>query len=290
MAGQPKAPFYFAVFVVVAGLVAFATYRAMSPKGGQANNPNNAKEPQISIPSGGGSGGGSGNTTGVEAPDTASITTVKEYKFKPSERLPEVKGTAAYKPMQNNTVRFALNVWAGWAPIIYANNGFKAGKTWKAPDGKDFRVELVLIDKPVEMRDSYAAGDVHIGWATLDMLPLIVDGFVDSSGQPRDSRVMPRVYQQVDWSNGGDGIVVRENIKTAADLRGKKISLAENSPSHYFLLNMLVAGGLQPSEVKMQFTGDAFEAAAAFNGERSLAGCVSWAPDIYNLSKVRGNR
>src|SRR5436305_15081633 len=53
---------------------------------------------------------------------------------------------------------------------------------------------------------------------------------------------------------------------------------------------MLVAGGLQPSEVKMQFTGDAFEAAAAFNGDRSLAGCVSWAPDIYNLWKVRGNR
>ena len=73
-----------------------------------------------------------------------------------------------------------------------------------------------MIDKPIEMRDSYAAGDVQIGWATLDMLPLIVDGFVDSSGQPRDSRVMPRVYQQIDWSNGGDGIVVRENIKTVA--------------------------------------------------------------------------
>ena len=73
------------------------------------------------------------------------------------------------------------------------------------------------------------------------MLPLIVDGFVDKSGNPKDSRVMPRVYQQVDWSNGGDGIVVRESIKTVADLRGKTIAMAENSPSHYFLLNMLVA-------------------------------------------------
>src|SRR3954471_6215481 len=287
MAGQPKTPFYFAVFVVVAGLVAFAAYRATRPMKGGGGEPN-AKGPDISIPAPGGGGEAPGGN--AEAHDTASITTVKEYKFKPSERLPAVKGTAAYKPLQNNTVRFALNVWAGWAPIIYANNGFKASKAWKTADGKDFRVELVLIDKPIEMRDSYAAGDVQIGWATLDMLPLIVDGFVDSSGQPRDSRVMPRVYQQVDWSNGGDGIVVRENIKTAADLRGKKISLAENSPSHYFLLNMLVAGGLQPAEVKMQFTGDAFEAAAAFNGDRSLAGCVSWAPDIYNLSKVRGNR
>src|SRR5436190_1777867 len=157
MAGQPKAPFYLAVFVVIAGLVAFAAYRATRPaaNGGNAPNPN---APQISIPSGPPSGPGS--TTGVEAPDAASVTTVKEYTFKPSEKLPAVKGIAAYKPMQNNTVRFALNVWAGWAPIIFANNGFKAGKSWKTTDGKDFQVELVLMDNPIEMREAYAtSGD-----------------------------------------------------------------------------------------------------------------------------------
>ena len=78
---------------------------------------------------------------------------------------------------------------------------------------------------------------------------------------------MPRIYQQVDFSNGGDGIVVRENIKTAADLRGKKLVLAQNSPSHYFALNMLVSGGVQPPEVQMIFTEDAFQAAAAFNAD-----------------------
>ena len=101
---------------------------------------------------------------------------------------------------------------------------------------------------------------------------------------------MPRIYQQVDFSNGGDGIVVRENIKTAADLRGKKLVLAQNSPSHYFALNMLVSGGVQPPEVQMIFTDDAFQAAAAFNAQKDIAGCVSWAPDIYNLSKIKGNR
>jgi NitT/TauT family transport system substrate-binding protein len=293
MAGQPKAPFYLAVLLVIGGLVAFAWYRMNKPDDQAQNNQNQPTTTQgdETAPS---SDGKFESTTPTgekaEAPDSAGITTVKEYTFKPSERLPAVKGTAAYKPMQNNTVRFALNVWAGWAPIIHANNGFKAGKAWKASDGKDFQVELVLIDNPIEMRDSYSAGDVHIGWATLDMLPLFVDGFVDKSGNPRDSRVMPRVYQQVDWSNGGDGIVVREAVKTVADLRGKTIALAENSPSHYFLLNMLVAGGVQPSEVKLNFTPTAFEAAAAFNANRNIAAAVSWAPDIYNLEKVRGNR
>ena len=136
--------------------------------------------------------------------------------------------------MADRTVRFAINVWAGWSPIIYANNGFKPGKVWKTPGGKDFKVELVLIDDPVAMRDAYAAGNLHIGWATLDMLPLFLEGL------RKDSRVMPRVYQQVDWSNGGDGIVVRDTIKTMADLRGKTVVLAQNSPSHFFVLNALI--------------------------------------------------
>ena len=181
-------------------------------------------------------------------------------------------------------MRVALNVWAGWAPVIYANNGFRAAKPWTVPGGQDFRVELVLIDDPVAMRDAYAAGDIHIGWATLDMIPLFVEQL------SKDSRTMPRVYQQVDFSNGGDGIVVRETIRSIADLRGKKIVLAQNSPSHFFLLNTLIDGGLQPGDVEFKFTQDAFQAAAAFNADRTIAAAVSWAPDIYNLAKVRGNR
>jgi ABC-type nitrate/sulfonate/bicarbonate transport system substrate-binding protein len=276
MAGQPKLPFYLALVLIVGGLIWFAVSKSdlLAPRG----------EPD------GGAPGEPIKGPDVEAPDAAGVTTVKEYTFTPAQRLPEVKGTAAYKPLADGTVRFALNVWAGWGPIILANEGFKAGKAWKTPDGKDFKVELVLIDNPVAMRDAYASGDIHIGWATLDMVPLFLEGFVDSTGKPRDSRVMPRVFQQVDWSNGGDGIVVRENIKTVSDLRGKKMVLAQNSPSHYFALNMLVSGGVQPSEVQMVHTEDAFQAAAAFNAQKEISAVVSWAPDIYNLEKVRGNK
>jgi NitT/TauT family transport system substrate-binding protein len=278
MAGQPKPAFYVALAVVVVSLIVFAIYRSdvVAPKAPQAKGQGKIDPGEL--------------TAKAEAPDAASVTTVKEYKFRAAERLPEVKGTAAYKPMTDKTVRFAINVWAGWSPIILANNGFKAGQVWKTPEGEEFKVDLVLIDNPVAMRDAYAAGDIHVGWATLDMVPLFLEGFVGKDGKPRDSRVMPRIYQQVDWSNGGDGIVVRESIKTVADLRGKKLVLAQNSPSHYFALNMLVSGGVQPAEVDMIFTEDAFQAAAAFNAQKEIAGAVSWAPDIYNLEKIGGNR
>jgi len=79
-------------------------------------------------------------------------------------------------------------------------------------------------------------------------------------------------------------------VKTMSDLRGKTIVLAQNSPSHFFALNALINAGVQPAEVQFKFTQDAFQAAAAFNADKNLAGVVSWAPDIYNLEKVRGNR
>ena len=269
--GQPRPAFYVAVLVVVVGLVGLALWRfgAIGPQSqtGQFSADELSKM-----------------KAGAEAADTAGITTVKEYNYVPASRLPEVKGISSYTPMADRTVRFAINVWAGWSPIIYANNGFKPGKLWKTPGGKDFKVELVLIDDPIAMRDAYAAGNLHVGWATLDMLPLFLEGL------RRDSRVMPRVYQQVDWSNGGDGIVVRDTIKTMADLRGKTIVLAQNSPSHFFILNALINAGVQPAEVDFKFTQDAFQAAAAFNADKNLAGCVSWAPDIYNLEKAKGNR
>jgi NitT/TauT family transport system substrate-binding protein len=271
--GQPRPAFYVAVLLVVMGLVGLALWRygAIRPGGsGQTGTFSSDELKQMKA--------------GAEAPDSSGITTVKEYKYVPTTKLPAVKGISSYKPMVDRTVRFAINVWAGWSPIIYANNGFKPGRVWKVPGGKDFKLELVLIDDPVAMRDAYAAGNLHVGWATLDMLPLFLEGL------RKDTRVMPRVYQQVDWSNGGDGIVVRDTIKTMADLRGKTIVLAQNSPSHFFVLNALINAGVQPAEVEFKFTQDAFQAAAAFNADKRLAAVVSWAPDIYNLEKVKGNK
>lgn len=277
MNGQPKTAFWIVVGVVVIGLAGFALWRAgiLAPEGkqDQAADIDPAALKKLKEIDKGGS----------EAPDTNIPTTVKEYQFVPAAKLPAVSGTSSYKPMQDDTVRFALNVWAGWAPIVWANQGFKPGKEWVAPGGKKFKVELVLIDDPISMRDAYATGNVHIGWATVDMLPLFLEEL------QKDSRVMPRVYQQVDWSNGGDGIVGR-GVENVGQLRGKTIVLAQNSPSHYFVLNALINAGVQPSEVQFKFTQDAFQAAAAFNADKSIAACVSWAPDIYELAKAQGNK
>ncbi|MBC7897666.1 MAG: OmpA family protein [Cytophagaceae bacterium] len=272
MSTGPKPAFYLIMALLLLGLVGYGAYRFQ----GRFTSGDSTQISADDLRQG-----------GPEAPDDASLTTFKEYdkiQFQDATRMPPVQGVSNYKAFDDNTVVFALNVWAGWAPIILANDGFEPGKVWTGPDGKTFKVKLTLIDDPIAMRDAYAAGQVHVGWATVDMLPLFLEQL------KRDSRTMPRVYQQVDYSFGGDGIVCRNNIKTVADLKGKSIVLAQNSPSHYFALNTLISGGVQPADVTWRFTQDAFQAAAAFNADKRIACAVSWSPDIYNLANAAGNK
>ncbi len=115
MNGQPKPGFYIAVALVVLGLVIFAVVRSdiFAPKAD--NKPDEIDPAALKAK--------------AEAPDDANVTTVKEYTFVPSEKLPEVKGASEYAPLDSdNTVRFALNVWAGWAPIILRQQRLQGGQ------------------------------------------------------------------------------------------------------------------------------------------------------------------
>ncbi|PYS30919.1 MAG: hypothetical protein DMG11_03220 [Acidobacteria bacterium] len=240
---------------------------------------------------GGGIGGGSSSSPAAEspqteAPDAKGVTTVSEYKYVPGDRLPAVKGVSQYKwDPKEKILRFSYNVWSGWLPVIAANHGTKPNAESVFSKKYGFRVEMVLMDDPVVARDAFASGEVQTLWGTADMMTLFAPEL------QRDSRTSPRVVQQIDWSSGGDGIVVRNAIRSVSDLKGKTITLAQNSPSEYYLTSLLLSAGLRPSDIKVKYTATAFEAAAAFVADKSVDGCVSWAPDIYKIpERVAGTR
>jgi NitT/TauT family transport system substrate-binding protein len=231
-------------------------------------------------------GAGDSGSLETEAPDLTGVTTVKEYKYVPADKLPAVKGVSQYRwDPKEKIVRFSYNVWAGWLPVIAANHGTKPNPDSIFAKKYGFRVEMVLMDDPVAARDAFAAGEVHTLWGTVDMMVLLAPELA------KDSRTALRIAQQIDWSSGGDGIVVRSSIKSVADLRGKTITLAQNSPSEYYLTSLLLSAGLKPADVKVKYTATAFEAAAAFVADKRVDGCVSWAPDIYKIpERVAGTR
>ncbi|MEI8011125.1 MAG: phosphate ABC transporter substrate-binding/OmpA family protein [Candidatus Omnitrophota bacterium] len=222
----------------------------------------------------------------VEASDLSTVTTVKEYKYVPAEKLPPVKGVSGYEWDPNEKIlKFSYNVWIGWMPVIAANHGTKPNTDSIFYKKYGFKVEMVLMDDPVSARDAYAAGKVHALWGTADMLAMFAPDLA------KDSRTSPRIVQQIDFSSGGDGIVVRSAIKSVKDLRGKTIVCAQNSPSEYFITTLMISAGLRQSDVHMKYTSTAFEAAAAFVADPTIDAVVSWSPDIYKISdRVAGTR
>ena len=229
----------------------------------------------------------------VEAPDLNGITTAKEYTYVAQEKMPLLDAAAVsnYKKLDPKTpvVEFPINVWIGWLPIVAANQGYKPNAESIFYKKYGFMVNITLIDDPVQARNAFATGNSHILWGTLDMMALFAPELM------KDKRTAPRICQIVDWSNGGDGIVVRDNIKSVQDLKGKTIVYAQNSPSQYYINNLLITAGIQPAEVNHKYTSSPFEAAAAFvasSGKKDqIDAVVSWAPDIYNIpEKVRGTR
>src|SRR5436305_3583310 len=207
--------------------------------------------------------------------------------------IPPVTGVSDYdKTMKDGkpVVQFPINVWPGWAPIIVANGGMAANEASVFNRKYGFYVQLSKVDDPVKARDLFASGHSHVLWGTLDMISLFAPELV------KDSRTVPVVCQQVDWSNGGDGIVARGDIRSINDFRMKagkrrKVVLAQNSPSHYLIMSLLVDAGIDPAEVDFKWAGDAPAAAKIFVQDTSFEAFVGWSPDIYTISdKVPGTR
>jgi ABC-type nitrate/sulfonate/bicarbonate transport system substrate-binding protein len=107
---------------------------------------------------------------------------------------------------------------------------------------------------------------------------------------------VPVVCQQIDFSSGGDGIVARGEIRSINDFRikdgkRKKVVLAQNSPSHYLIMSLLIDAGIDPGDIDFKWSADAPSAAKIFVQDSSYDAFVGWAPDIYNVTdKLKGSR
>lgn len=207
--------------------------------------------------------------------------------------IPAVTGVSDYaKPLKEGkfVVEFPINVWPGWAPIIVANAGLEPNDQSVFAKKYAFYVRLSIVDDPVKARDLFASGQSHVLWGTLDMMALFAPELA------KDSRTVPVVCQQIDFSAGGDGVVARGDIRSINDFRSqngkrKKVVLAQNSPSHYLIMSLLIDAGIDPNDVDFKWAADAPSAAKIFVQDTSFDAFVGWSPDIYTVTdKLKGTR
>jgi NitT/TauT family transport system substrate-binding protein len=161
--------------------------------------------------------------------------------------------------------RIATLTWVGYAPIYLAKEkGFFEG----------ISVEPVLIEDTSSRRAALTSGDVV---ASTD----IVDSFTNALA----AGVSAKAVLKLDDSMGGDGIVVKKQIVSIKDLRGKTVAYPDGQPSHFFLLKLLGDAGLKRQDIKASPMESADQAGAAFLSG-SVDAAVTWEPFLSQAAAL----
>ncbi|MFA5202852.1 MAG: phosphate ABC transporter substrate-binding/OmpA family protein [Lentisphaeria bacterium] len=167
----------------------------------------------------------------------------------------------------NKCLEIGVVTWGGYVGGQYWNQGFKDNPNSRFhQDG--ICVNFHLMDDFAASRAAFKAGKMDLMWVTIDAFPTESGGFGEPVG----------FLFQADWSRGGDAIVSRAGINSAGDLAGKKIVVAEGTPSHTFLLWMLDMAGISLMDVTLVKVNSAADAAPIFKSNQADA-AVLWSPD-----------
>lgn len=181
----------------------------------------------------------------------------------------------------SDVINIGVVTWGGYAGGQYYNEGFKANKNSRFYKDYGFGVDFKVLDDFAASREAFRRGDVDLLWATIDAFPT-------EAGEL--SNEQPQIVFQADWSRGGDAIVARRGISNVRDLKGKKIAVAELTPSHSFLLWLLEAGNMTEKDVELVRFSNAIDAAESFKTGQVDAAVV-WSPDDEAcLNAVAGSR
>ena len=163
-----------------------------------------------------------------------------------------------------------VNTYAGFAPIVWLNGGLKPNEESIITKEYGIRLNIVIQDDFIAGRNGLKKGEIDMIYCTADALPTEMSESSDM--------VDVRHFMLLNWSRGADAIVVNKHINTVADLKGKKIAVAEGTAAHTLLINTLETNEINPNEIKIIKVENGIEAAQMFKALQVDA-CVTWSPD-----------
>lgn len=177
-----------------------------------------------------------------------------------------IAGMAANASAEETKIVLGMSGWTGFAPLTLAD---KAGIFKK--NGLD--VELRMIPQK-DRHLAVASGAVQCAATTVE-----THVAWNANGVP-----IVQIFQ-MDKSYGADGIAVRNDVKTFADLKGKAVGVSAPGTSPYFgLAWMLNKNGMTMKDVKLVSLEPQPAAQAFVSGQNDAA--MTYEP---YLSTVRSN-
>lgn len=165
-------------------------------------------------------------------------------------------------------LRIGLNPWIG-------NGLYYVAKEKGFFDAEKINVQL-------ESFDDGAVGKQLLNTNKIEVLPLTPETAVVLA----DAGVKVKIVGMSDSSEGADGIIAAQNIKTISDLKGKKVAFEVGSPSHFFISFLLDKEGLSANDL-IVVNSTAPDAGAAFVAGQVDA-AVTWQPWLSKSSERPG--
>ncbi|MBU1567418.1 MAG: OmpA family protein [Proteobacteria bacterium] len=147
-------------------------------------------------------------------------------------------------------VRLPLITWGGDIATIYANGNTTNTAKGSIFDREGLQLQLFRSDDFKKQVQAYVKGETPYLRGTLGMISMAAELL------SRDPRTKPVIIYQHTWSNGGDCLVVKPGLNTAADLKGKTIAMQAYGPHVDYLATLLRDSGLKMSDVKIKWVKD----------------------------------
>lgn len=117
--------------------------------------------------------------------------------------------------VSDDTINISVDEWIGWKSIIDA-------EAMGIYDDLGVDVNINVINDATQSSNALIKGDLNAAGYTINRTAFLSNKFTDAGVEI----VMPLI---TNYSNGGDGIIAKSNIKTVNDLVGAKIGVPEFS-------------------------------------------------------------
>lgn len=196
---------------------------------------------------------------------SSSTSSATEEKTQETQQTDETQATGEGE--YDGTVKIAFSTWTGYAPFFVARD---AGIFEK--NGVD--VELVIMENGGDKKAAMASGKLQAVAETVDTNAMAVAADLD--------------HVQVlalDTSDGGDGVVAKNEIASFEDLKGKEVALDTTGGASIFYFNYLLKQNNMTMDDLVVQNMSSGDAGAAFVGGKVDA-AVTWEPWLTNAKNT----
>lgn len=169
------------------------------------------------------------------------------------------------KTQSKEKITIGMVTFPGYAPLYLARDQGFFG---------DLDVRLVRIESVGDLRAALSSGKIDMYASTYDIFQTNQGADVPGKG-----------FLLIDESHGADGVVGADNIKTIADLKGKKLAGEPGLPPYFLLQYLLNKENLSLADISVKDIATQ-DAGAAFTSG-SVDAAAIYEPFLSNSLKAR---